>query len=72
MRYVVQLKRGVSSTDSVGWKERVKNTHGVRIIGSTETDTLVIEAGFDAYKLLLHQLGKICYIEKDLQTRFDV
>jgi hypothetical protein len=72
VRYFVWAKKDANPADTLGWKEKVKNTPGVMVIGPMENDRLLIEAGFDPINLLRHQLGAVCNFEREILSRFDV
>ena len=66
MRYVISLKRGIAEKNASDWREIVKNTQGVVVIGDVTAKRLFIEAGFDAIGVLLHKLGSICHVERSI------
>jgi len=72
MRYIIRPKKDAKPSDILGWKEKVKNTPGVIVIGPMENDRLLIEASFDPINLLRHQLGAVCSFEKEIRARHDV
>ncbi len=72
VRYVIALKRGVAQKDAGDWKEIVKNTQGVTVLGRTSGKRLQIEAGFDAIGVIRHKLGGICEIERYIEHHHEL